>query len=141
MTRRFWPFVVLALAVPALAGDFGSPGRLDAVADELGLSEAQRERIREIRDDARAGAADRREALRAEREALRGLWTSDADDAKVLRQWEKVAALEDALRRERFEAMLDVRAELTVEQRAAVLERMTEARERRAGRRPEPPPL
>lgn len=128
-----------ASQLQAQAGDrpsFGPGGRGDRaerLIDELDLTDAQVEQIRNIRQGAREEMQSLHGNLRAERQNMHELMASDATAADLRVQHETVQTLHRQVADQRFENMLAVREVLTPEQRAELSERMEQRRENRQG--------
>lgn len=117
---------------------------LERHADELGLDDAVRAKIREIAEEGRAKTQTHDDALRALHDEMRALLSTDEPDQQaVMRKAEEIGAAETARRKERLRTMLAIRALLTPEQRRALIriheERRRERHERRDWRGPDGP--
>jgi len=112
------------------------PPMIDALAERLGLDEATREAIHEIADRSRAEGRELRRELRKARLELRDLLAQDApDEAAVMSLAERMGQLETRARKHRLGAMLQIRAHLTAEQRAELVEIRKEHHSKRLKRR------
>ena len=99
--------------------------RADRLLDGLNLGEAERARIRQIVQTAAADLAGQREAGRQLHQQSMRLFAApqvDAAAAEQLRQ--QMVAQHDRMTHRRLQALLDISAVLTPEQRAAVLQRL-----------------
>ncbi len=126
--------VALALGTVAIAGSttLAAPGRrLERLSDELNLTSEQQTQIQAIFERAKAESADERETLRAARTELKSLMAADASDAQLRQQHDLIQELRSDLGDLRFETLLEIRQELTPEQR----DRLAELRFERRGRR------
>ncbi len=103
--------------------------------EDLNLSEEQRTQIRAIREGNQAEMQALHDQLRAEREAMHTLMASDATEAELRSQHDKLQTLHQEVADQRFENMLAVRAVLTPEQRAKLGDLLEERRETRRERR------
>lgn len=117
----------------------GSEGRMEQFiaehADELGLDEQTQGEIKAIVEDARRESEKLRSAQRQAARSLSELLELDEPDRQsVMSQADVVGELESARRKLRLGAMLEIRALLTPEQRAKLVEiegpRRSERRER-----------
>ncbi|MCZ7565832.1 MAG: Spy/CpxP family protein refolding chaperone [Burkholderiales bacterium] len=134
----------LAVAAPALARPHGgdapwAEGRGGHRADhggrflrELDLSDAQRDRMFEIRHAARPAMREKMNALRANRSALREAATAnDYDAARIRTLADEGAKLQADLTVMRVETEQKALAVLTPEQRAKLEQLRAERRDRR----------
>lgn len=99
--------------------------RADRLLDGLGVADADRARIRQIVQAAAADLASQREAGRQLHQQSMRLFAApqvDAAAAEQLRQ--QMLAQHDRMTRRRLQALLDISAILTPEQRAGVLQRL-----------------
>ena len=99
--------------------------RADRLLDGLNVGDAERARIRQIVQTAAADLAGQRQVRRQLHEQSMRLFAApvvDAAAAEQLRQ--QMLAQHDRMTRRRLQALLDVSAVLTPEQRVAVLQRM-----------------
>ncbi len=145
ITRAALIGALLAMGTPALAGD-GFGGRhghrgpplgevLERHAAELGLDEAAVGRIRAIEETSRPERDALREELHGLRTDLHALLEADApDEAAVMAQVEEIGAVKTELQKHRVRTLLAVRAELTPEQRAKLVELREARRAKRHGR-------
>jgi periplasmic protein CpxP/Spy len=119
----------------------GHPRQVERLYESVGVTAEQRAQIRQIMDAARTDLQAQREAGRQLRDQARALFvqpTVDANQAEALRQ--QMLARHDQASRRMLQAMLDVSAVLTPDQRKAIAERMSERRERMERRRAERAP-
>lgn len=135
-----------AQSAPAQPGGpgFGKHGRhgpppidrvLERHAEELGLSDETRARVREIAEAAEARVEPLEAALRSERDAMHALLSQDTPDLDaVLRQADAVGAAETAMHKERLRTLLAVRVVLTPEQRAKLVKIFDEKMRKHAPR-------
>ena len=117
---------------------------VDRLLDESTVSEAERGRIRQIAQAAAADIASQRDAGRALHAQAMRLFAApvvDANAAEQLRQ--QMVAQHDRGSRRRLQAMLEISALLTPEQRVALMQKMERRggsmHERMHGRRPAQP--
>lgn len=116
----------------------GHPRQMERLYDSVGVTAEQRTQIRQIMDAARADLQAQREAGRQLHEQTRALFaqpTIDAGQAEALRQ--QMLTRHDQASKRMLQAMLDVSAVLTTDQRKAIAERMSERREMMERRRAE----
>ncbi|CAG0948366.1 hypothetical protein MYXO_00019 [Myxococcaceae bacterium] len=115
---------------------------LERHSERLGLDDATLVKIRSLRDATHATTEELESELRHLRGELRKLLDSDTpalDD--VLAKADAVGSAETALHKARLRTMLEIRALLSAEQRAELVEIHEEMRrERGHGRPPGPPP-
>ncbi|AFY70875.1 protein of unknown function Spy-related protein [Thalassoporum mexicanum PCC 7367] len=123
---------------PLLAQGFEGPeagrrgGRL---LEELDLSDAQKQEIKEIHDRGRSQSQSLREQLRQEQEELKNLMTGTASESAIRSQFNQVKSLRTQLADIRFDHMMEVRAVMTPAQRQEFAQLMEERREQWRGRR------
>lgn len=86
--------------------------------EQLSLNESQLQSIRTIREDARSNLQPLRDQVRISRQEIRELMASNASTSELRQKYETLSSLEQQLRTERFETMLQIREVLTPEQRA-----------------------
>lgn len=116
----------------------GHPRQMERLYDSVGVTAEQRAQIRQIMDAARNELQAQREAGRQLHEQTRALFaqpTVDATQAEALRQ--QMLSRHDEASKRMLQAMLDVSAVLTPDQRKAIAERMSERREMMERRRAE----
>ena len=116
---------------PALAGPGGGPGRLpsgkqlERLADDLGLDQATRDRLKEQLKATRESLKGKHQEVRAGRDALKQLMEADAPNrAAVMAKIEELGRLQTEIKKVQMGAMLDLHAALTPEQRAQLRDRM-----------------
>ncbi len=111
------------------------PGlRLERLVEELGLDTQTLARVDAIIDASRAKKRTLRRQLREAREQMHGLLAAEEpQEAELLKQVERIGGLRTELRKEQLKTMLRVRALLSPEQRASLLERLNKSPRR--GRR------
>lgn len=141
MSHRSWtvqaiPCLIALMASAAIAEPpgFGRPpgpdlaAMLERDAAEIGLQEATLNQIRTIVAEGRTAGAELRDKLHHERQALHRLLSADRpDESAVLRQAERIGALETEGLKQRLRTLLAVHPLLTDEQ----LRRLRELREGR----------
>lgn len=105
---------------------------LERHAERLGLDDETRERVREISEESRQASEGIHEQMRALHEALRAALEADEpDEDAVMDLAEDIGDLRTQGTQQRLRTMLRIRAELTPEQRAQLVEIREERRERR----------
>ncbi len=130
--------VAMTLAGAAQAdhhkGDKGE--RWKKMSTELGLTDAQVKRAQDIRGKYKASLRDKREASKAAKEALKEAM-ADGNQGKdaLLQKFDAAQQARTAYRRERFSMMLEMRENLTPEQRAKFRQGREERGEKRRGRK------
>jgi len=109
---------------------------LERNADRLGLDPAVEQEIRAIASASRAESERTRALLDAAHERMHALLAVDLpDEPAVMQQAERIGALETDERKSRLRGMLQIRALLTPEQRALLVEIHEERRSRRGDER------
>lgn len=106
-----------ALSIP-MVGAIALAQPYSRMLDRLNLSEDQRESIEAIVQQSRSRSEQQRQQLQAARERMRSLMTGNASAEQLRQQHNEVQRLQQALGEQRFETMLQIRNELTPEQRA-----------------------
>ncbi|HEY9738787.1 MAG TPA: Spy/CpxP family protein refolding chaperone [Trichocoleus sp.] len=106
-------------------------GNSDQFFEQLGLSQSQLDSIRTIRQDARTTLQPLRDQVRTNRQEIRDLMSSSAPASELRQKYETLANLEQQLRAQRFETMLQIREILTPEQRAELGSLMEQRRSQR----------
>ena len=139
-----------AAGPPPVPGDARGPGRhpppfddvLERNAGRLGLDERTRSEVRSIADAAREESRDVEAGLRTLRDEMRKLLDQEAPDLDgVLRQADRIGAIETELNKLRLRTMLRIRGLLTPEQRQELVRIHEERRQERGrGDPPGPPP-
>ena len=120
---------------PEAEGERPRRGRRGRWLEELDLTPEQRDAIRAIRREARPTKQDLRQQLQQERETMRSLLSDSNTSRDQLRsQHQTLMAARQQMANQRFEMMLDIREELTPEQRAKLAELKVQRRGRH-GRR------
>ena len=96
---------------------------LQRLTDKLDLDDDTRASVRAVIDAGRERTRDARKELKAVRVQMHGLLQANQpDEAEVLAQVERIGTLRTALHKQRMQTMLRVRALLSTEQRATLLE-------------------
>ena len=96
---------------------------LQRLTDKLDLDDDTRASVRAVIDAGRERTRDVRKELKAARVQMHGLLQANQpDEAEVLAQVERIGTLRTALHKQRMQTMLRVRALLSPEQRATLLE-------------------
>jgi len=128
MTKRFLTVVALltGLAIGFSGGMAGisqaqaesdHKRRKDAWLEELNLSPEQQEQLKQIREKNKEGIKKQKQAMKAERRKLQEAFQSDASDATIKAQFNKVQDQRRAFGEARFDQVLEIRKILTPEQR------------------------
>jgi Spy/CpxP family protein refolding chaperone len=98
-------------------------GLLERHADELGLDAATTARIHDIAAQARAAALPLHDDMRALHQAMHTLLSQDAPNSDdVMQLADSIGAAETELHKRRLETMLEIRALLTPDQRAKLVQ-------------------
>lgn len=117
-------------------GKLLNPKHFERLADELKLDPQLRASLSAQLEAARAQRDTQRDAVHAEKKALRTLLEADAPDrAAVLAQIDRIGAQKTALKKLEISAMLDMKAALSPEQRAQLKAKMQARREKHRERR------
>ena len=96
---------------------------LQHLTDKLDLDDDTRANVRALIDARREQTRDARKELKAAHTQMHGLLQADQpDEAEVLAQVERIGTLRTALHKQRMQTLLRVRALLSPEQRATLLE-------------------
>ena len=111
-------------------------GRVDEFADEIGLTDEQVEKIKDIRNKNAKEIIDlNAEKKKAEIDLRKLMEDPDAKSSAIEKSAKKVMEQENAIKTARLDAMLEIRDILTPEQRAklkeAIQSRRQEMREKR----------
>ena len=109
----------------ALAGSVANPLRANdgleslkgQVIDELNLSDAQKQKIKQIHQQYQGQISQSQESLRSAQQRLSQMMVGTDSSAAIRTQHQEVIQLRQALDNLRFESMLEMRAVLTIEQR------------------------
>jgi Spy/CpxP family protein refolding chaperone len=112
---------------PAEAGKGKGRGhaKLDRLCEQITCTEAQKQDIGEVFKQLRVDVKPDREAIRDLRRQLAGEWAKDRpDEAKLAKLADKIAAHERNIADRRMEAMLELHALLSPEQREQVAEHL-----------------
>ncbi len=108
--------------------------RLERLVEELGLDAQTLSQVDAIIDASREKKRTLRRQLREARKQMRSLLEAEEpQEAELLEQADRIGGLRTALRKEQLKTMLRVRALLSPEQRARLLERLNKGPHR--GRR------
>ena len=106
-------------------------GILDRHADELGLDAAMRVRIHDLAAQARQAAQPLDDALRTLHDGMHALLEQESPSADaVMQQADRIGVAETDLHKQRLQTMLAIRALLTPEQRAKLVQIFEAHRER-----------
>ena len=115
-------------------GPGGAPpidGLLEHHADELGLDAGTRERIHGLAEQAREASQPLEEELRELHDGMRALLGQNSPSPmEVMKQAERIGSTETAMHKSRLATMLEIRALLTPEQRAKLVQIFEARRER-----------
>ncbi|MEA5419429.1 Spy/CpxP family protein refolding chaperone [Spirulina sp. CCNP1310] len=104
-------------------GPMGEPGeRLLRMADQLGLSDAQRSQIQNIFAEAKTANEPLLQEMEAAREQMHTLMTSGASQAELQAQHDRMQALRQQMGDRHFSTMMAVHEVLTPEQQAKLQE-------------------
>ena len=96
---------------------------LQRLTNKLDLDDDTRASVLAVIEAGRERTRDARKELKAAHVQMHGLLQADqSDEAEVLAQVERIGTLRTALNKQRMQTMLRVRALLSPEQRAALLE-------------------
>ena len=95
---------------------YGGEG-MKKLTEKLDLTDEQSTQIDAIHEKYRAANEENYQQLREAREEMRSLLTSDANADRLRQQHQQMQSLRQQLANSRFEAMLEVREVLTLEQR------------------------
>lgn len=115
--------VLLAQGLSPIASAWRGVDRLERIAERIGVDQPTKARIAQIIGRSRREALSMRERLHGERAKLRRLLQQDLPaERAVLAQVDKVGAQKLALKRLRFQTMLQLRRVLTAAQRQALRE-------------------
>ncbi|MBD0268934.1 MAG: Spy/CpxP family protein refolding chaperone [Cyanobacteria bacterium Co-bin8] len=112
-------------------GGKSRPGRgdnPDQVFEQLDLNEDQLSQIRTIRESSRTTLQPLREQMRAGHQELRSLMASNASTDELRQRHSTLMNLEQQMRAERFEVMLQIREVLTPEQRTELANMLEQRR-------------
>ena len=114
---------------------FGRGGaRLEQMVESLGLDEKSMTEVKKILDASKAKRQELFAKLHEAHEHMRSLLEQEQpDEASVMAQADTIGALETEGRKQRLQTMLQVRALLTPEQRAKLLEKLREQPHGRRG--------
>ena len=103
-------------------GPWGPRGRrqerMRQVFQQLDLTSEQSQKIRDLRQQRRQAKQDLRQQRQAAHEQMRTLMAGNASDSELRQQYQQIQRLRQQMADQRFETMLQIRAELTPEQRA-----------------------
>lgn len=100
----------------ALANDFGHMG-MRGIFKELNLTADQKEKLKKLREESKAGHKDERKKMRSEAKAFKDKMAGNASDDELRKEFAKAQEKRAEMAKSRFEHMLKVRAILTPEQR------------------------
>jgi periplasmic protein CpxP/Spy len=103
-------------------------GNPEQMFEQLNLTPAQLSQIRTIREDSRATMQPLREQMRTGHQELRALMASDASADEIRQRHSALMGLDQQLRTQRFEVMLQIRDVLTPEQRAELAQLLEQRR-------------
>ena len=98
--------------------------------ERLDLSDEQSSQIKAIYRRSYQANQESRQELQQAREEMGSLLTSEANSNLIRRKHREIQSLNQELGNSRFEAMVEVRKVLTLEQRREIADMMTEYRER-----------
>ena len=110
-------FMPLAYAGPGFGGKGGGLGRLHKLSEELGLTDEQKQKLKDIRQQETEASKAKREVLKTARKALGDALTAqDSTPAQLTALNEKLAQAKLDVMRAQFSKLLEMRAVLTPEQ-------------------------
>jgi periplasmic protein CpxP/Spy len=92
-------------------------GNADRVFEQLGLTDAQKAKIKSIRDQYQPQLTSQRQAFLQAQKELRTLMTSNADQSQILEKHSQVMTIKQKLEDLHFQSMLAMREVLTPQQR------------------------
>ncbi|MDJ0648049.1 MAG: Spy/CpxP family protein refolding chaperone [Xenococcaceae cyanobacterium MO_188.B19] len=107
-------------------GRKGRGQRWERMMEELDLTSAQREEIKDIREKYSSQDPDFKEEIKASRQKMQSLLASDASKSELRRQHQEMQNLRQKMGDRKFEAMLEMREVLTSEQRAKMAQLIKE---------------
>jgi Spy/CpxP family protein refolding chaperone len=150
-TRSFVTIAVGLFVIAGLAGDAlakppgGGPGGpdgelrlIDRYADDLGLDEETRAAIEAIADSSRNRGEKLEQQKEAAREALKSFLDEELPNQEaVMRQVEAIGAIDVEMKKLFFQALIDIRKQLTPEQRQQLLALERKRRNQRDAKRKE----
>ena len=113
----------------------GKRGGFKKVLEQLNLSSEQSTQIEAIHNSKKQESETLREQVKAQKEAMRDLFASDASDSELQQQHQEIQNLKQQIGTNRFEGMLEIRAVLTPEQKAQLTELMQVRHNQRKERR------
>jgi Spy/CpxP family protein refolding chaperone len=130
-----------ALARPPGGGLHGPHGEyriLDRYADRLGLDDETRAKIEAIVDRSKAAEKELSAQKETARDEMKALFSQELpDEAAVMKQAEEIGAIRTAMRKQFFRTLIDIRKQLTPEQRKQLLAIQNERRTDRNAMREE----
>ncbi len=134
-TSKLWILLALLFLVPthfsanAFAEDDDSWGMdADDFHRDLGLSDEQREKMRKLRESAKAEKESMRKAHKEQRDAFKDLMKSDKSSSELRKAFQALQESKNKMATARFEHRLQVRDILTPEQRKKMAERRGDGR-------------
>ena len=107
-------------------GRKGRGQRWERMMEELDLTSAQREEIKDIREKYSSEYPAFKEEIKANRQKMQSLLASDASKSELRRQHQQMQSLRQKMGDRIFEAMLEMREVLTSEQRTKMAELIKE---------------
>jgi periplasmic protein CpxP/Spy len=99
------------------AGQKPGRGNPERVFEQLGLTDAQKAKLKSIRDQYQPQLTTQRQAFQQAQKELRTLMTSNADQSQILEKRTQVMAIKQKLDDLHFQSMLAMREVLTPQQR------------------------
>ena len=140
MTLRYYcvfAACLISLESSAALADFANPLRANdgleslkgQIIDELNLSNAQKQKIKQIHQQYQGQISQSQESLRSAQQRLSQMMIGTDSAAAIRRQHQEVVQLRQALDNLRFESMLEMREVLTPEQRRQFAQLMQQSRD------------
>ncbi|HLO86433.1 MAG TPA: Spy/CpxP family protein refolding chaperone [Nostocaceae cyanobacterium] len=109
---------------PPPRGDKQGANSLPPWANDINLTDAQKQQLKALHEQARKDAEPLGQQLREADEKMRSLLASDTSNEQLRQQHQKIQALRQQLDNKRFETMLAERQILTPEQRTQLSQLM-----------------
>lgn len=108
----------------------GKEPKIERLMDELDLTSEQSQQIEAIKEEEKTQTEALREQMDDEKSTMRSLLSSDANSDQLRQQHQKIQALDQQIKDNRFETMLQMRDVLTPDQRAQLSELMDQYSQR-----------
>ncbi len=100
----------------------GRGERMNQIFQQLNLTPQQSERIQDIRQQSQQSKQDLRQQMKAAHEQMQSLMAQDTPTEELRQQHQQIQNLRRQMADQRFETMLQIREELTPEQRTKLSE-------------------